>query len=222
MSLGPVAQRRQLHGDDVDPEVQVLAEAPRLHLRLQVAVGGAHQPHVHPGRLGAAHRPHLAVLQGAQQLGLHLRPHVADLVEEQRALVGQLEQAALGRHRPGERPAHVAEQLGLQQRFGQRRAVDRHERLAGAGWSGSGWPGPPAPCRCRTRPPPAPWRWWAPPGPPACTPPACAGSCPRSPPAGPPRPGRRPTPRFSAASRLRSSARVTVSRSSSTLNGLLT
>ena len=73
-------------------------------------------------------RPDLAVLQRAQQLRLHLRPHVADLVEEQRAAVRRLEQAALGRDGAGERAPGVAEQLGLEQRLGQRRAVDRHER----------------------------------------------------------------------------------------------
>ena len=45
--VGAVAQRRQLHGDHVDPEIEVFAEAAGLHLRLQIAVGGAHQPHVH-------------------------------------------------------------------------------------------------------------------------------------------------------------------------------
>ena len=37
--------------------------------------------------LAAAHGRHLALLQHAQQLGLHAAGHVADLVEEQRAAV---------------------------------------------------------------------------------------------------------------------------------------
>ena len=41
---------------------------------------------------------------------------------------GHLEQAGLVAHRPGEGAADVAEQLGFEQRLGQRRAVDRHER----------------------------------------------------------------------------------------------
>ncbi len=122
----------RLHGDHVDAEVEILAEAPGLHLVVEVPVGGADQAHVDADRLGAADRPDLAVLQRAQQLRLHLGPHVADLVEEQGAAVGHLEQAALGADGAGERAARVAEQLGLEQRLGQRRAVDRHERRVGA------------------------------------------------------------------------------------------
>ena len=56
---------------------------------------------------------------------------LADLVEEQRAAVGQLEAALALRDGAGERALLVTEQLALEQRLGQRRAVDRHER-AGA------------------------------------------------------------------------------------------
>ena len=41
----------------------------------------------------------------------------ADLVEEDRAAVGQREAALLGERRAGEGAAHVAEQLGLEQRL---------------------------------------------------------------------------------------------------------
>ena len=80
-------------------------------------------------RLGAAEPLELALLQHAQQLDLDVRVHVADLVEEQRAAVGPLEAPLLARRRAGERPFLVAEQLRLDQRVGQRRAADLHERL---------------------------------------------------------------------------------------------
>jgi hypothetical protein len=149
--LAPLAQRRQVHGDDVDAEVEVLAEAPGLHLFVEVLVRRAHQAHVDPDRFAAAYRLDLAVLQRAQQLGLHLRPHVADLVEEHRAAVRGLEQAALRRHRAREGAARVAEQLdsssdsvsavqltGTNGAPGARRMrVDRarHQLLAGAGFA---------------------------------------------------------------------------------------
>ena len=79
-----------------------------------------------------ADRPHLALLQHAQQLHLQRRRRVADLVEEHRAAVRLLEDALVIGHRAGERAAHVAEQLGLEQRLGERAAVDRHERTARA------------------------------------------------------------------------------------------
>ena len=94
---GAIAQRRHAHGDHVDAEVEILAEAAGLDLGVEVAVGGAHQAHVDADGLGAADRAHFAVLQHAQDLRLHLGAHVADLVEKQGAAVGGLEQAALGR-----------------------------------------------------------------------------------------------------------------------------
>ena len=54
---------------------------------------------------------------------------VADLVEEERALVRQLEEALLGVDRARERPLDVAEQVGLQEIGGQAARVHHHERL---------------------------------------------------------------------------------------------
>src|SRR5262249_61018428 len=70
----------------------------------------------------------LALLQQPQQLGLHRRRHVADLVEEQRAAVGLLELAEMSCRGAGERAFFVAEQLRLDQLGGNRRAVDADER----------------------------------------------------------------------------------------------
>ncbi len=79
----------------------------------------------------AADPPHLAVLQHAQVLRLQVRAHLGDLVEEDGAAVGQLEVAGPPRHRAGEGPLLVAEQLALEQRLRDRRAVHRHERPLG-------------------------------------------------------------------------------------------
>ena len=88
---------------------------------------------VHALGLQRADALHLAVLERAQQLGLHRQRQLADLVEEQRAAVRRLEHAGLRFDGAGERAAHVAEQLALEQRVDDRRAVDRDERLACAG-----------------------------------------------------------------------------------------
>src|SRR5216117_265801 len=53
---------------------------------------------------------------------------IRDLVQEQRAAVGQLEAAQPPLGGAGERPALVAEQLALDQRLGDRRTVDGDER----------------------------------------------------------------------------------------------
>jgi hypothetical protein len=73
-------------------------------------VGGDHA-HVHGNRVGGADRADVVLLQDAQQLHLQAHRHVADLVEQQRAAVGGLEQALVIAHRAGERTLDVAEQL---------------------------------------------------------------------------------------------------------------
>ena len=71
-------------------------------------------------------------LQDAQQLHLHRQAHVADLVEEQRAALGDLEAALAGGDRAGERALLVAEQFGLEQLGGNGAAVDGDERTLAA------------------------------------------------------------------------------------------
>ena len=77
--------------------------------------------------LRAAEALELLLLQHAEQLGLQLRRDVADLVEEQRPLVGQLEAADLLADGAGEGALLVAEQLALQQPGGDGRAVELDE-----------------------------------------------------------------------------------------------
>ena len=66
--------------------------------------GGDH-PHVQGLHLVGAQRLHLLLLQHPQQLGLQRQ--IADLVEEQRAAVGQLELAGPRAVGPGEAPGAV-------------------------------------------------------------------------------------------------------------------
>ena len=99
---------------------------------MQVAVGGGDDADVGVQHARAAEAHELALLEHAQQLGLHRRRHLADLVEEQHAAVGLLDAARLGGDRAGERAALVAEQLRLEQLVGQRRAVDGDERPVAA------------------------------------------------------------------------------------------
>ena len=90
--LGPLAKRRDADGDDVQAIEEVFAEAPGLHVGGEVAVGRGDEAHV--DRLGApAHLLHLARLQRAQDLRLDRQRQLADLVDEERPLVGLLEVA---------------------------------------------------------------------------------------------------------------------------------
>src|SRR5262249_27448420 len=72
----------------------------------------------------------LLLLDGAEELSLRLEVQLADLVEEDRAPRGDLEETALRGFRVRERAALVAEELGLDQAPRQRGAVERDERLA--------------------------------------------------------------------------------------------
>ena len=80
-------------GKDVEPVVEVLAELAVGDQLLEVAVRRRDHAHVDANGLAAADALELALLQHAQQLDLHVQRHVADLVEEQRAAVGELEAA---------------------------------------------------------------------------------------------------------------------------------
>ena len=113
--LAALAQRWQAQADDVEAVEEVLAEQALAHALLQVLVGGGDHAHVGADRLLAADAVEVAVGEHAQQPGLQLGRHVADLVEEERAAVGLLEAAAALRGRAGEGAALVAEELGLAQ-----------------------------------------------------------------------------------------------------------
>jgi hypothetical protein len=62
----------------------------------------------------------------------HLQRHVADLVEEERAALGEFEAPEPRRHRTGEGALLVAEQFALEQIGGNGTAIDGHEGLAAA------------------------------------------------------------------------------------------
>ena len=126
--LGPIAQRRHRDGDDVEPIEQILSKPFLLdHLR-EILIGRGDDTNIDTDRPRRAEPLELAFLKHAQDLRLGHRGEVADLVEEQRAGVGQLEAPFLAAGGAGEGALLVAEQLGLQEILGQGGAVDGDER----------------------------------------------------------------------------------------------
>ena len=123
-----IAQRRNRDRKHRQPEVQILAELLRRHARPQLLVGRGDDAHVDVQRLRAADALEPPLLERAQNLGLQRERQVADFVEEQRAVMRELELAGLARHGAGKGALLVAEELGLEQVVGNRRAVDRDER----------------------------------------------------------------------------------------------
>ena len=88
--------------DDVEPVVEVLAEAARADLVLEDAVGRGDDADVDLLGLAVADAEDDALLQRAQELDLEVQRQLADLVEEERAPVGRLELAGARRDGAGE------------------------------------------------------------------------------------------------------------------------
>ena len=125
-------QRRDVDRRALDAEVQVFAELTVLDPLGQVGVRRADDSNVHPDGVVRADPKDLAALQDPQQLGLHRPWHVADLVEEHRSPVGVFEAPRPIARRASVGAFYVSEQLILQQRLGQPRAVDGDEAVFGA------------------------------------------------------------------------------------------
>src|SRR3990170_8057497 len=124
----PLPQWRDDDGYDVQPIEKVFPKRASLDLILQVFIGGSDDPDIDLDVLPAPNPPHLPFLQGAQYLGLQVDVQLADLVQEQGALVGCLEEAQATEGGPGERPLLVAEQLALDEGLRDRGAAQRYKR----------------------------------------------------------------------------------------------
>src|SRR5262245_3029181 len=126
--LRPLAERRHTQGDRIDAEIQVLPQAPFAQRHVEIDVRRADQPEVHVDDAIAADWPVFALLEDAEQLGLEVRRHLADFIQQQRAALGHLEEAFLVHRRAGERAFLVAKQLGLDEILWNGGAVDLDER----------------------------------------------------------------------------------------------
>ena len=104
---------------------------PGPHFFRQVLVGGENETHVHAAFLPVSHPPEMLCLQQAQQGGLQFQSQFSHLVEEERGLVGQRQQAVLALPGPGERAFAVAEKFAAQQFLVEGAAVLDDEGLIG-------------------------------------------------------------------------------------------
>lgn len=135
MSPGPFAQRRKVDAENRKPKIEVFAEISRCDLLFQIAVRGGNNTHVHTGGAGFPDLKELAAFEYAQQLGLQLYGHFADLVEKQRAFVGFLKKSFFVFGGSRETARTVTEEFAFEQFPREGRAVDRHESAF------SPWPG---------------------------------------------------------------------------------
>src|SRR5438105_6386486 len=106
-------------------DVRVIAATNRA---LQVPGRRRDHAHVGPAHPGTADELKFPLLQHAEELCLHGGAHLAHFVEKQRPTGRLLEPPRPRRDGSGEGALLVAEQLRLEQRLGERRAVQRDER----------------------------------------------------------------------------------------------
>src|SRR5208282_2275814 len=96
---------------------------------VQVAVRCRQNPHIDSDWSSTADAVELALLQDAEQFRLGVRGQLADLVEEDRAALGQLESAHAPRDGAGKGTLLVAEKLALHEPGRKSGAVDLDKRL---------------------------------------------------------------------------------------------
>ena len=112
---GAVAQRRRKNRKHFEAVKEVAAEFLFRDHFGQIAIGGGDEAHVDGDGPRAAQALDLALLQSAQQLRLQVERQLAHLVEEERALVRQLQAADFARDGAGERALLVAEEFAFEQ-----------------------------------------------------------------------------------------------------------
>src|SRR6185503_3671303 len=111
--LTAVAERRDVDRDDVQPVVQVFPELLLLDQLLEGPIGRRDDADVDLDILRAADAAEGPLLERAEELRLERRGHVADLVQEHRPVVRELEQALLLGLGVGEGALLMAEELAL-------------------------------------------------------------------------------------------------------------
>jgi hypothetical protein len=126
--FAPVPEGRDVDGEDSEPVEEIFAEAALREGPGQVAIRGGEDPDVDLHGARAADALELTVLEDAKKLRLEVQGELADLVQEERPAVGELEAAHAGGGRAREGALLVAEQLALDEGGRQGGTVDADQR----------------------------------------------------------------------------------------------
>ena len=118
--VAPFPQRRHAIGDLRKPVIKVGSEPPFPHRRLQILIGGRNHTNVHRYFLHSADAIITGSVQHPQQLYLHSRIEIADLVEKKRTLISDLKQSLFARFGAAESAFLVAEKFAFEQILRQR------------------------------------------------------------------------------------------------------
>src|SRR5208283_5059747 len=112
--------------------VEVFTKGTLGDLAVEVPVGSGDDAHVDRNLAGATYRTDTALLQHAKQFDLHGHRHFTDLVEKNRALIGNLEESTPILVGSGERTLDIAEQFAFEQGLREGAAIDRNKRFGGS------------------------------------------------------------------------------------------
>ena len=127
--VATVTQRRQMNAHNVQAIKQIFAKLFCRHGSFERLVRGGDDAHIHFQRRVAADAFERAGLQHAQDFRLRRGRHIADFIEENRAVIALLKFTDALDGRAGERAFFVAEQFAFQKLFGNRGAIDGEKRL---------------------------------------------------------------------------------------------
>src|SRR4029453_3382998 len=122
------AQRRNADREYRQPKIQIFPELLRGDRRLQLAVRRGNDADVDVKRLRAADTFEPLFLERTEDLCLEPQREIPDFVEKQRAAVRELKSARFAGGGPCKCALFMTEQLRLEQRIGNRRAVDGDKR----------------------------------------------------------------------------------------------
>src|SRR4030095_1207092 len=124
----PIAKRRDLNRNDIEPVEQVGAEDPVPDGGREVSVRRRQHSDIDDNRLVSPHTFELSLLKHAQHGDLRSLGQLADFIQKDGPAVGRLESTEASLQRSGKRALLVAEQLRRNQRLRNRGAVDANER----------------------------------------------------------------------------------------------
>ena len=102
--------------DRAEAVEKIFAEASGENFGAQIAIRCGDHSNVNGADFGRADALDLAILNYAEQLGLHGKRSFADFIEEDGAAVGEFEEAGASVSCAGESAANVAEELAFEQR----------------------------------------------------------------------------------------------------------
>jgi hypothetical protein len=123
-----VPETGNMHGQNIEPVIQVQAELVFLYLFFKVFVGGSNDAHIHPDAFLASHAGDGIFLEYPQEFDLHVNGHFANFVKKEGAFIRQLKFAwSPAFAGPGESSFFIAKQFALYQVVGYGPAVDSYK-----------------------------------------------------------------------------------------------